>query len=343
MESFLKKHLNNNHCFLCGTSLTSKTRSDEHIIPAWLQKEHNLRDSRLTLLNHTSIPYRKLVIPCCTTCNNEPLSTMEKDVSRLLSGTFRKPTPHEEFRLFQWCSKILYGLLHREMMLLADQRNNLAGSIVRKSFLENLTTFHHFMTSIRRPFSFVDFVPYSLFTVETLTFDDPKRNFDYLDFIVIGPKGGLTAVLVLAIRVQNFGVICIHNDNGYQKAHFQEEFDRYLGIPLHPIQFLELACKAAYKHSLLSFIPQYFSVADEPINSEVRVFQTSFPKGEIWNKWVNNDYAHLFCSTASNSGFIVPEPDQFYDGVMQHTWLDDGHGNPVRITTNDEKTVLKGG
>ena len=173
MKSFLKHHLDDGHCFLCSELLTDDTKSDEHVIPDWLQQAYNLRDKTIALLNDTFIPYRQLVIPCCTTCNNVPLSAMERDVSRLLMGEFRKPTPHEEFRLFQWCSKILYGLLHREMLLLANRSNASDGPIVQREFLEQLTTFHHFMTSIRRPFKFVDFAPYSLFIVETLTFDDP--------------------------------------------------------------------------------------------------------------------------------------------------------------------------
>ena len=200
-------------------------------------------------LNHTSIPYRQLVIPCCLTCNNEPLARMEDDVSRLLCGPFRRVSEYEEFRLFQWCSKILYGLLHRQKMLSLDRSNRRRGTIVTKSFLEELTTFHHFMTSIRRPFQFLGFRPYSIFVFETFAFANSKRNFDYLDLITFGRRNELSLLLTIGLRVRNFGIICICGDNGLQKEYFQPEFDRFNGIPLHPLQFIELYCKASYKHS----------------------------------------------------------------------------------------------
>lgn len=341
MDSFLKQHLNDDHCFLCARTLNDRTRSDEHVIPEWLQREHDLWNQRLVLLNHTEIPYRQLLIPCCMKCNNEPLAEMEAEVAKLLTGAYKKPTEEQEYRLFQWCSKILYGLLHREMILLADRSKKSNESVVQKGFLEDLTTFHHFMTSIKRPFRFMDFSPYSIFVVEALTFTDPKRNFDYFDFIAMGRPGELSVVLCLAVRAQHFGIVCIFQDNGFQKKHFRKQFDQFRGIPLHPIQFLELACKAAYKHSLLSFSPRYHSIAAEDPDSEVIVLQAVFPHDEIWKEWDNHTYAHIFCSLAERSGFRVPSPEDFYVGDKHHTWLNDCQGNPIRLTEDDEQIQLK--
>lgn len=335
MESFLKHHLNDNHCFLCGAVLADATRSVEHVIPDWLQEAYDLRDKSLVLLNDTSIPYRQLVIPCCNTCNNEPLSAMERDVSALLLGPFRKPTPREELRLFQWCSKILYGMLHREMLLLTDRRDVSIGPIVQRQFLEQLTTFHHFMTSIRRPFKFVDFVPYSLFTIETATFDSPCLNFDYSDFVIMGREGELTVTLVFAVRVGHFGVICVPNDNGYQQKHFQYLYDKFQGIPLHPIQFIEFACKTAYKHSLLSFVPRYHSAASQCSNSEVTVVQANFPDGNIWADWNYRDYVAVFYSVVTRNLGPNLSLDQFYVDGKHRTWLFDECGVPKRMNAND--------
>jgi hypothetical protein len=341
MESFLKKHLKENHCFLCGKKMKKSTRSDEHIIPEWLQHEHNLWNQQLVLLNHTPIPYRQLLIPCCVKCNNEPLAKMEKEVGKLLMGSFRKPTKRDEFRLFQWCSKILYGLLHKEMSLLADRTHKSSESIVKREFLEDLTTFHHFMTSIRRPFEFVGFKPYSIFVVETLAFKDSKRNFDYFDFIALGKPGEMSVVLCLAVRVKHYGIICVFQDNGFQKQTFQDQFDRFAGTPLHPIQFLELTCKAAYKHSLLSFSPRYHSIAGESPDSKVAVLPATFPHGAIWRDWDNDTYAHVLYSLAQRSGFGVPPFDEFCEGEKTHSWLNDKKGKPMRLTQDDEQIIKR--
>ncbi len=67
-------------CFLCGCSLGVENRSEEHVIPKWLQKRFKLLDQRLVLLNGTSIPYKQLTIPCCKPCNNKHLAPIENKV-----------------------------------------------------------------------------------------------------------------------------------------------------------------------------------------------------------------------------------------------------------------------
>src|SRR2546430_27745 len=69
------------HCFLCGTLLTDDNRTDEHVIPQWLQRTHNLWQQRMHLLNGTTMPYASLKIPCCSDCNNVRLCPIEEAVS----------------------------------------------------------------------------------------------------------------------------------------------------------------------------------------------------------------------------------------------------------------------
>ena len=67
-------------CFLCGVELAPDRNTDEHVIPRWIQERYELWTQRLTLLNHTTIPYRQLTIPCCATCNNQHLGKIEMQV-----------------------------------------------------------------------------------------------------------------------------------------------------------------------------------------------------------------------------------------------------------------------
>jgi hypothetical protein len=41
------------------------------------------------------------------------------------------------------------------------------------------------MTSIRRPFKFDGFTPYSLFVARALTSTEKHRNFNYIDFVAV--------------------------------------------------------------------------------------------------------------------------------------------------------------
>src|SRR5262249_35334617 len=79
-------------CFLCACALNNANRSDEHVIPRWLQREFNLWDQRLTLLNDTDIPYRQLTIPCCTRCNNETFAPLEAAFARPSQPAFKQST-----------------------------------------------------------------------------------------------------------------------------------------------------------------------------------------------------------------------------------------------------------
>lgn len=67
-------------CFLCGTVLTKTNKTEEHVIPKWLQHRFNLWDQKLTLLNGSLIPYRSLIVPCCFQCNNIHLKPFEDKI-----------------------------------------------------------------------------------------------------------------------------------------------------------------------------------------------------------------------------------------------------------------------
>jgi len=96
-------------CFTCGGTATT----DEHVVPKWLQKKHNLWNQKLFLPNGTSIPYRQLTIPLCARCNNEILSPIE---SRIQNHTASEP------EIWKWAAKIHYGLTRKHDFLEWDRR-----------------------------------------------------------------------------------------------------------------------------------------------------------------------------------------------------------------------------
>jgi hypothetical protein len=226
------------------------------------------------------------------------------------------------------------------MILQSDRTGCSPGTIVKREFLENLTTFHHFLTSIILPIRFDGFVPYSLFVTEALTYPAAHKNFDYFDFITMGQPDDQALVLCLAIRVEQFGIICVFQDNGLQKLRFQEQFDRFNGIALHPIQFLELACKSACKQSSLSFSPRYHSIESSYPSHAIGVLPANFPERKIWKDWSEARYASVFCDLAERSGFDVPPPEKLYVNGQHHTWLSDVNGRALRITEDDEQEIL---
>ena len=135
--NIIKDHgFSNDLCFLCGEKLTDQNRSNEHVFPKWLQNEFSLWDEKIVLLNGTDIPYRDLTIPCCAPCNSGPLSEIESKMKHAYSEGHESLINLDERDLFLWLGKIFFGLIYKELFLLADRKNAALGSIFRKEDME---------------------------------------------------------------------------------------------------------------------------------------------------------------------------------------------------------------
>lgn len=292
---FETQTLDPTRCFLCGVPLTNSNRSDEHVFPKWLQRKVGLWDQELLLLNNTSIPYRQLAIPCCMDCNNGPLANLERVVREALTAGYDAARQLHDHLLFQWCGKIFYGVLFKELCVLADRSKPDESGILGPEELNHFFTFHLFLQSIRLPFTFVDFVPYSVFLFETHAYNEPPRNFDFLDmaFVLYPNEGVYRLYPACAIRVADVGLICLFEDHGMQKKFMQAEYGRLHGHPLHPVQFTELAIRAMYKNTTLSYVAHYTSLQD-PDSGQVQVMWHRPPPGPVWNDWNDRDYARHF-------------------------------------------------
>lgn len=97
-------------CFVCGNI----AKSEEHIIPKWLQHKFNLWNQKLKISNGTTINYRSLKIPCCSECNSNLLSKIE---IRIQAGS----ATDEE--IWKWAAKIHFGLLRKDDFLEWDRKN----------------------------------------------------------------------------------------------------------------------------------------------------------------------------------------------------------------------------
>lgn len=288
-----------------------------------------LWNDRLVLLNKTSIPYRQLTIPCCTDCNGGPLSELESEVRNAFIKGVDSVKRLPDFRLFQWCSKIHYGLLFKEYQLRHDRSTSSDETIVPRQFLESLDTFHLFMRSIRTPFTFADCTPFSVFVARTRQFGRKELDFDYMDSVFLGD----TYAPCFAIRINDVGLICVFQDDGQQKYRFQDEFDQFNDYPLHPVQFIEFTCKSFYKHSLLNYVPRYLIIEAENDEGEVHVQAWSpFPE-MTWKKWDNEAFAKLFHSfLLQRSEHGITDFKMIYpDSGEVGTWLRTDDDRPMRI------------
>lgn len=304
------------HCFLCGAHLTLINRTEEHVFPRWLQDAFDLRDRTITLLNNTRIPYRNLVIPCCSECNGVHLSQLENRVRAAFLDESKSLDEIDDQELNAWLSKIYIGILWKELELSYDRRNPDAGRILPPEVMTNFRMVHLFMQSCRKKMRFSGLhtpFPNSLLRVECKV-DSRCDRFDYLDS---------SEAHSVAIRLGNKGVLAIF-DGGLHSTAFPDfanmQFDRR---PLHPAQFKEIFAKLTYKSTLSLRVPFFTFIYDE-VTDIHDVCLAAFDDEHM--------LATVILVAAGDEISLVPVlPDSALDGPAYSEWSQEEYARVLSI------------
>jgi hypothetical protein len=168
MESFLIDGVPITHdrdsCFLCGVALTRLNRSKEHVFPEWLLHAFDLWNDQFTLPTGQRRQYRKLVIPCCSRCNNEALGRVESQIRRGVTGGYDAFRRLPKRVVYQWLAKILYEVLYLDAGHLVDPAKPELGRIREPIDLERFRNFFGFLQSVRLDVRFArQALPWSMF------------------------------------------------------------------------------------------------------------------------------------------------------------------------------------
>lgn len=223
-----------NACFLCGAS-ESELITEEHVFPKWLQREFDLWNQTIQLLNGTSLRYRDLRVPCCRECNEVHLSAIENLVSRAVRAGYESSAQIEERVWYLWVSKLFYGVLRKELSLRLDREDRDSGTILDQKTLEAFEHMHLFLQGVRGKHQFSGPVPY---TVLVCNLHDVGSPYDLRDDLI-----RFTA----AIKLRCVGVIVSFNDGGLIRETYAEYVRQVAGRKLHPVQFWELYAKISYQ------------------------------------------------------------------------------------------------
>ena len=315
---FDRMNLSDDACFLCGTSiLGDKTR--EHVFPRWLQNRHGLWDQEITLLNGTSIRYAQLTIPCCASCNNVHLSVMENRVRTAVEGGYVNAASLSPLTMYQWMAKIFYGILRKELTLSLDRRDADAGTIVPEELLQNFSTLHLFLQSIRQPFLFPDGQPFSVLTVN-LHYFDGQDDFHFGDNLNL---------MTAALRTKDVGFIVAFQDAGI----LDQSYGRYVrdlaGRKVTPIQFAELFAKSVYQVSLFTRTPKFVTATDDNPSVPTKVYM--LPIGGLSSKpvverWVQSDYFEVLSAIMRRTDPTLDQAGWFSPPNHVITWMTDESG-----------------
>lgn len=285
-------------CLLCGTDMTFSP-SEEHVFAKWLQHEFGLWDKGVVLLNGTSIPYRGLVVPCCTSCNTAHLSKLENAVY----GAFRRGADAfmalDERVLFPWVAKMFFGLLYKELSLSMDRSAPGKGTIVTEDLMRAYAAFHQLLQTARIPTEFSVEKPWSLFLSKVRHREGEEFYFhDDVD------------QTCFMIRMGGVGIIASLYDNGATGRFWQDLYQQTRNATLEPIQFDEFAAMVFYSRRLLNRTPKTITIWHDSETARPQVCSLpylGFSAKPIFDEWDPRHYASILLSFMSKWGFRLSD------------------------------------
>ncbi|MBT2445353.1 hypothetical protein J7E93_35800 [Streptomyces sp. ISL-36] len=309
--------LTQDRCFLCGAGLLGG-RTDEHVFPQWLLRRCDLWNEKITLLNGTLMPYAQMRIPCCSTCNNEHLSRIEQAVGDAFTEGPEAVAALDATTLFLWMGKIYYGLMFRELSLLADRRDPETGTIISPEFLTTFRMHHMLLQAARGAVRWQsDQHPASVFVFKAQEPTDPRARFDYVDIINFP---------FFAIRVGGTAVVAVLQDWGaLAQAVTVPGLEAAGQIALHPQQFRETAALAAYMTTLFNRVPKHLLLASEDHVNVVTLPLAGMSAKFVFDPFDVGHYAQVL-------SHVTGQPvEELYDGRNIVTLLRDGDGKPWTV------------
>ncbi len=303
-------------CFLCGTCLTSENKTEEHIIPKWLQNQFNLWDEKISLLNGTLIPYRLLTIPCCFKCNNHDLKPFEDKIKAAVDSGYEEFQKIDKESLFLWLGKIYFGIMYRELFLNLDRADPDKGTITNPEYLKSFYSHFLFLQGIRKLHTFNDFFPASIYIFKTQKPNSIKDQWDFVDSQITP---------FISIRLGEIGIIGVLEDceATYQLKDF---VDHHRDIELHPLQFREMTATILYKRLLMNRTPKFMNVQKGGLTETHLMSLQGLSDKPIFDEWNNDDYS-LVLSDITGVPLEICQPEL---GKVC-TWMMDKDGNSIFI------------
>lgn len=308
-------------CFLCGEDLNDKSKTQEHVIPKWIQRKFNLWDKTINLLNNTDFRYRNLTIPCCLECNNKYLKPIEDIVINAIDNGVDSVRQLDKDLLFYWLGKIYFGLMYKELFLSFNQESPDSEKILTPEYIKDYKAHHLFLQGVRGLHRFNNFVPYSIYIVETQTPNSIEQQWDYYDS---------HNSMVIACRVGKVGFVCVLQDGGASQ-YLEEHLNEYFAVPLHPLQFRELVAKIIYKSMLLNRTPKFLSY-EKCGKIETMMMPLGGLSGKpLYDDWDNDFYGRILSEITNVPVELTnPEPGKV------RTWMINDKGEPIYIDVNEQ-------
>jgi len=328
-------------CPLCGRKFGRVSKTQEHIFPRWLQKQHHLETRRLVLPNLIGKRYTSVKINICAICNHRRFGLLESKISRRVCSddAFSAVQDLDPASLATWLGKIFWLLCRKSHAARNHRTRNepkpdhiipnalMAGitylGMIERAYAMRKGMFSCYLDDPPIPEFFYG-PPYSLYVVEIDTRDVRFEAFDFIDNL---------PTLSVALRTGNLGLICSFDGGLHRRFRFHR-FHHLMREKLHPIQFGELMARIFYDHTLLhedALRVQYYW--DKELNAVIAQSQVSrFLDPFLRDRHDPRRLAYM----VGRATYIDPKKILYKDGRV-FTCLEDHNGNFLRYAVTEEE------
>lgn len=294
-QPFDKFNFGNRTCFLSGKLLQSEEEKIQ-VFPAWLLARYNLYDQPFKMLDENFPTYKDLKLPCSAEVNNQYLEPLEEKIKAAFAQGFEAVQALDEWKLFIWAGKIMYGIIFNELQsAIRQQYAQGEGLNISQSLMHKFSSLHLMLQMLFLPIVFEDFKPYSFFLFKI----NPETDqFNYRDEI---------NSLTFSLRLKDFGFIFCLQDNGANAVYQQEILSKIAGKTLHPIQFEEFCGRIFYSAYLFNRLPEYNLL---PVQNKIYVEAMPL-KGlsakPLFDEWKPKVYVQVLENFWKPWGFLLLE------------------------------------
>ena len=277
-------------CFLSGTSVGPADTLP--VFADWLQARYGLAGRPIQLLDQRTVALPELTLPVSPALRPRLLALEETVAAAAAQGPGALRALGDE-TLFLWLGKMFYGIfiteLLNEQQPLIQPKYPLAENA---ALLRRFRTFFQLLQGLRVPTEYADFVPGSVFVLETDSqFEQPRFEYDDdLNTLVFSIK--LDQAVLVACLVDT-GLI------GQVMGRVQADAQR----PLHPAQAAEFKARTYYAAHLLHVVPDIYSRPPRPGDTKL-VLDALIDDvaGAIFNPWENPAYAQTLAELTQRWG-----------------------------------------
>ncbi|WP_419801953.1 hypothetical protein [Mucilaginibacter sp.] len=294
-QPFDRFNFGNKTCFLSGKPLQSEEEKIQ-VFPAWLLARYNLYDAPFKMLDENFPTYKDLKLPCSAEVNNQYLEPLETEIKAAFEQGFEAVQALDEWKLFIWAGKIMYGIIFNELQsAIRQQYAQGEGLNISQSLMHKFSSLHIMLQMLFLPIIFEDFKPYSFFLFKISPETD---QFNYRDEI---------NSLTFSLRLKDFGFIFCLQDNGANGVYHQEILQKIALKTLHPIQFEEFCGRIFYSAYLFNRLPEYNLL---PV--ENKIYVEAMPlKGlsakPLFDEWKPKVYGQVLENFWKPWGFLLLE------------------------------------